>query len=153
MAQATLAGAERIAVLSHSVGAGAALLETSRNRDIAAVISIAAFAHPAQVTRRYLHRLRLPHLFTVLVMRYVEWLIGSRFAAIAPINTLCRIPCPVLLVPGRDDETVPVDDARRIADRCHAPQVRLLEIPGAEHDSTDQIQGYAGALLRFLDAS
>ena len=51
--------AEQIAVLGHSVGAGAALLETSRNRDIAAVISIAAFAHPAEVTKRYLRRLRL----------------------------------------------------------------------------------------------
>ena len=145
--------AEQIAVLGHSVGAGAALFETSRNRDIAAVISIAAFAHPAEVTKRYLHRLRLPNPITVLVIRYVEWLIEYRFAAIAPINTVCRIACPVLLVHGRDDETVPVDDARRIADRCHSPQVCLLEIPGAGHDSTDQIQRYAGELVRFLDTS
>ncbi|MFZ0791344.1 MAG: alpha/beta fold hydrolase, partial [Chromatiaceae bacterium] len=46
--------AERIAVLGHSVGAGAALFQAARNPDIAAVISIAAFAHPAQVTERYL---------------------------------------------------------------------------------------------------
>jgi pimeloyl-ACP methyl ester carboxylesterase len=145
--------AEHVAVLGHSVGAGAALLEASRNPDIAAVISIAAFAHPVEVTRRYLRRLRLPHPVTGLVIRYVEWVIGYRFEAIAPINTVCRIDCPVLLVHGRDDETVPAEDARRIAARCHAPQVRLLEIPGAGHGSTDQIQGYAGELLRFLDAS
>jgi pimeloyl-ACP methyl ester carboxylesterase len=83
----------------------------------------------------------------------VEWVIGHRFEAIAPINTVCRVACPVLLVHGRDDETVPVGDARRIADRCRAPQVRLLEIPDAAHDSTEQIQRYAGELLGFLDAS
>jgi pimeloyl-ACP methyl ester carboxylesterase len=145
--------AEQIAVLGHSLGAGAALFEASRHRDIAAVISIAAFAHPAEVTKRYLRRLRLPHPITVLVIRYVEWLIGYRFAAIAPINTVCRTACPVLLVHGRDDQTVPVEDARRIAAQCRAPHVRLLEIAGAGHDSTEQIQPYAGELLRFLEAS
>jgi len=103
------------------------------------VIGLAAFVHP-EVTRRYLHRLRLPHLFTVLVTRYVESLIEYRFAAIAPITTVCRVPCPVPLVHGRDDETVPVDDARRIVARCRASQTRILEISGARHDSTDQIQ-------------
>jgi pimeloyl-ACP methyl ester carboxylesterase len=92
------------------------------------------------VTKRYLRRLRLPHPITLPVIRDVEWLIGYRFAAIAPINTVYRIDCPVLLVNGREDETVPLDDARRIAERCRAPHVRLLEIPDAGHDSTDQIR-------------
>ena len=143
----------QVAVLGHSVGAGAALFEATRNPDIAAVISIGAFAHPAEVTQRTLRRLSLPRFVTLLVIRYVEWVIGHRFEAIAPINTVCRIACPVLLVHGRDDETVPAEDACRIAPRCHAPQVRLLVIPGAGHGSTDQIQGYAGELLRVLDAS
>jgi len=46
-----------------------------------------------------------------------------------------------------------MDDAHRIAARRHAPEVRLLVIPGAGHGSTDQIQGYGGESLRFLDAS
>jgi pimeloyl-ACP methyl ester carboxylesterase len=95
----------------------------------------------------------LPRFITWLVIRYVEWLIGYRFEAIASINTVCRIPCPVLLVHGRKDQTVPVEDARRLAARCRAPNVRLLEIAGAGHDSTDQIERHAGALLRFLDES
>jgi len=105
------------------------------------------------VTRRYLRHLHLPHLITILVIRYVEWVIGYRFETIAPVNTVCRIACPVLLVHGRDDHTVPVEDARRIAAQCHAPHVRLLEIAGAGHDSTEQIQRYAGELLRFLELS
>ena len=96
---------------------------------------------------------RPPHPITVLVIRDVEWLIGCRFAAIALIKTLCRISRPVLLVHGRDDETVPVDDARRIVARCRASQMRILEISGAGHDSTDQIQRYAGEPVRFLDTS
>jgi pimeloyl-ACP methyl ester carboxylesterase len=95
----------------------------------------------------------LPRFVTLLVIRYVEWVIGHRFEAIAPVNTVCRITCPVLLAHGREDQTVPVEDARRIAARCRAPNVRLLEIAGAGHDSTDQIERHAAELLRFLDAS
>lgn len=145
--------ARRIAVLGHSVGAGAALFEAARNPEIAAVISIGAFAHPAEVTRRYLRRLRLPHFAIFLVMRYVEWVIGYRFEVIAPINTLCKVNCPVLLVHGLDDQTVPVEDARRIVSNCRIPNVRLLEIADAGHDSTDQIERHAGELLRFLGES
>jgi pimeloyl-ACP methyl ester carboxylesterase len=83
----------------------------------------------------------------------VEWVIGYRFEAIAPVNTVSRIACPVLLVHGRDDQTVPVEDARSIAGHCRAPHVRLLEIADAGHNSTEQIQRYAGELLRFLEAS
>ena len=118
--------AGRIAVLGHSVGAGAALLETSRNPAIAAVISIAAFTHPAEVTERYLRPLRSPAFVTRLVIRYVAWVIGHRFDTIAPLNTVRHIDCPILLVHGRDDRVVPVADARRILANCRAPGARLL---------------------------
>jgi pimeloyl-ACP methyl ester carboxylesterase len=117
------------------------------------VVSIAAFAHPTEVTERYLHALHLPHVITLLVIRYVEWLIGYRFDGIAPVNTVCRIICPVLLVHGRDGQAVQVDDAHRIADRCGTPHVHLLAIADAGHDYKDQIQRYAAELLRFLEAS
>jgi len=143
--------AERIAVLGHSVGAGAALFEASRNPDISAVVSIAAFAHPAEVTERYLRHLHIPGPITRLVVRYVEWIIGHRFDCIAPINTCPCIACPVLLVHGTNDQTVPVDDARRIAARCDGAAVQLLEIEDAQHDSTEPIERHSGDLLRFLD--
>lgn len=145
--------ARRIAVLGHSVGAGAALFEASRNPDIAAVVSVAAFAHPAEVTERYLRHLHIPRPITRLVIHYVEWIIGHRFDCIAPINTCGHIPCPVLLVHGTRDRTVPVEDARRIAARCDGAAVQLLEIEDAQHDSTEPIERHSGDLLRFLDRS
>lgn len=143
--------AARIAVLGHSVGAGAALFEASRNPDIRAVISIAAFADPARVTEGYLRHLHLPRLVTRLVIRYVEWIIGFPFKTIAPMNTVRRIACPILLVHGTDDQTVPVEDARRILANCRTSQVRLLEVDGAGHDSVDKIEQHISELTRFLD--
>lgn len=142
--------ANRIAVLGHSVGAGAALFEASRNADIAAVISIAAFADPAQVTAGYLRPLHFPRLIIRLIGRYVEWIIGYRFAAIAPMNTVRWITCPILLVHGTADQTVAVADAYRILSNCGAPYARLLEIDGAGHNSVDRIERHLGDLLGFL---
>jgi alpha-beta hydrolase superfamily lysophospholipase len=145
--------ARRIAVLGHSVGAGAALFLASRVAGLSAVISIAAFAHPKEVTERYLRRLRLPRPIVGLVIRYVEWLIGYRFETIAPVNTARQIRCPVLLVHGCDDRAVPIEDARRIEANRGAARVRLMEIPGAGHDSVDRIECHVGELIAFLDQS
>jgi fermentation-respiration switch protein FrsA (DUF1100 family) len=57
----------------------------------------------------------------------------------------------VLLVHGKVDRTVPVDDARLIINGCPLPHLRLLEIEGADHGSTEEVERHIGALLRFLD--
>jgi pimeloyl-ACP methyl ester carboxylesterase len=140
----------RVAVLGHSVGAGAALFAASRNRDIAAVISIAAFADPAEVTARYLAPLYLPRWVTTLVIRYVEWVIGHRFDTIAPVRSIRQVTCPVLLMHGQADTLVPVEDARRILTQAQGQGARLLEVPGAGHDSVDRIEDHLDAILAFL---
>ena len=140
----------RVAVLGHSVGAGAALFAASRDRDIAAVISIAAFAHPAEVTARYLAPLHLPKWVTTLVIRYVEWVIGHRFDTIAPVRSIRQVACPVLLVHGQADTLVPVEDARRILAQAQGQGARLLEVPGAGHDSVERIEDHLDAMVAFL---
>ena len=143
----------QIAVLGHSVGAGAALFEATRNPHIGAVISIGAFADPAQLTERYLARLHLPRFVVELTKRYVEWVIGYRFTTIAPVNSIRRVPCPVLLVHGDQDLTVPIEDAKRIAAAADRARVRLFVIAGAGHDSVDKIEAHAAELLEFLGSA
>lgn len=141
---------DRIVLLGHSVGGGAVLFEASRRCDIAAVISIAAFAHPEWMMRRYLERLGIPNLFTRWVLHYVEWIIGHRYEEIAPMYTACRIKCPVLLVHGTADATVPVTDALAIRNHCRKNSLELLLIENADHESVDVIEDHAGELLSFL---
>ncbi|HIP52959.1 MAG TPA: alpha/beta fold hydrolase, partial [Chromatiales bacterium] len=142
----------KIVLLGHSVGAGAVLLEASRRDDIDAVVSIAAFAHPEWVMRRQLERYKLPKVLINAVLRYIEWVIGHRFVDIAPMNTACRALCPVLLVHGTDDRTVPLSDAHAIVGNCPDRNLQLLEIAGADHDSTDRIDPHAPELLAYLHA-
>ncbi|MDO6563592.1 alpha/beta hydrolase [Amphritea sp. 1_MG-2023] len=141
---------KKVALLGHSVGAGAVLFAASKRHDIAAVISVSAFAHPEWMMQRYLKTFHLPRFLRRQVMRYVEWVIAHRFTTFAPINTVCDIGCPVLIVHGKDDLVIPIEDARAILQHCQAPHLRLIEIDGAGHDSVDKIEQHAGKLIEFL---
>jgi len=139
-----------IALLGHSVGGGAVLLTASRRSDIDAVISVSAFAHPEWMMRRFLKRLHLPGPLINLVIRYVEWVIGYRYEEIAPINTICHIYCPVLLVHGKADRTVPVEDALTIVQGCRQPHIKLLTVENADHASVEKIKTHKKELVGFL---
>ncbi len=66
------------------------------------------------------------------------------------MHTTCLIRCPVLLVHGSADETVPMSDALAIRDQCNKNSVELLLIEGADHESVDKIEEHAEQLIEFL---
>ena len=143
----------KIALLGHSVGGGAVLLAASRRSDIDAVISVSAYAHPKWMMQRYLKQAHIPAPLITFVIRYVEWLIGYRYEDIAPINTICHIKCPVLLVHGNADQTVPVEDALSIERGCRRPHIRLLTVDDAGHGSVEKIRVHEEELVQFLQDS
>lgn len=144
------AASQKLVLLGHSVGAGAVLLSASRRNDIAAVISIAAFAHPEWVMRRHLQGFKLPATLIRLVNHYVQWVIGHPFAAIAPINRVGAIQCPILLVHGSSDEIVPLTDAYAIAASCPRKDLTVLQIPDAGHTSVEKVEAHQHRLVEFL---
>ena len=145
--------AARLGVIGHSVGAGAALLAASRRSDLRAVVSLAAFAHPAGMMRRWLASKRVPHWpFGAYILAYVQRVIGFRFDDIAPCHTIARVTCPVLLVHGLEDDTVPVDEARQIHAARSSDAVELLLVPGS-HDDYGDVTRHLVQLGDFLDRS
>ncbi|HRQ58940.1 MAG TPA: alpha/beta fold hydrolase [Azoarcus taiwanensis] len=143
----------RIALVGHSVGAGAVLLAASRRDDVSAVVSLAAFSHPVAMMRRFLAHKRVPFLpVGWLVLRYVEHVIGHRFDDIAPVTSISRIRCPTLLVHGAEDTTVPPSEAALIHAARRGEHVRLRIIAGSHDDFGDpkDIAGEIVALTTFL---
>lgn len=144
---------QRIALLGHSVGAAAALLLAARRSEVAAVVSIAAFAHPETVMRRYLAARRVPFRpFGWYVLRYVQKTIGHRFAQIAPQHTMAHIACPVLLVHGADDTTVPVDDALLIHAARRDERSKLMLVAGS-HENYRELEARADEVIAFVDGA
>lgn len=152
LALAPQVDATRMAVIGHSVGAGAALLSATLRADIRAVISISAFAHPYEVMRRFLATHHIPY-FAVgwYVLRHVQHVIGARFDDIAPLRSIAHVRCPVLLVHGKDDDMVPFEDARRLLAAGRAGQVELLAVDG-RHDPIEALQAEQRQLVGFLKA-
>jgi uncharacterized protein len=139
---------DRVAVLGHSVGAAAALLHASRHHDVRAVVSLSSFAHPHEVMRRFMADKRVPYpVLGWYVLRHVQRVIGSTFDAIAPVRTITRVRCPVLLVHGQQDRTVPFDDARRL--QAASADAQLLPVAG-DHDLREALMPQADQLVDFL---
>lgn len=142
----------RIAIMGHSVGGAAALLVASRRHDIRAVISLSAFDHPERVMRTYLARAKIPFIpLGWLVCRYVERIIGHRFDAIAPVNTIGGIRCPVLIGHGADDILVLPEAANAIHARAAPGLAQLALLEGTGHDEPVCYDRISMILTGFLD--
>ena len=76
--------------------------------------------------------------------------IGARFDAFAPINTIVGVRCPILLVHGRADATVPVDDARRLLAASNHAQLLLVD---GDHDLRQELVQHMPEVVEFLQAA
>jgi dipeptidyl aminopeptidase/acylaminoacyl peptidase len=140
----------RLAVIGHSVGAGAALLSATRRHDLRAVVSLSAFAHPREVMRRFLGAARIPYpVLGWYVLRHVQRVIGARFDDIAPLTSMARVLCPVLLMHGAEDATVPFEDARRLLAAGRPGQVRSIAMKGG-HDPGQALAEHLPQVIGFL---
>ena len=142
-----------LALFGHSLGGGAVLLVAAERDDISAVISLATFAHPADMMRRFMKNARIPDLLAPAVLSYVEFIIGRKYDDIAPINTVGKIKCPVLMVHGEADRTVPVSDLKAIRDKYQGQGPEFEIIPKAGHTSLKRFDENASVFLDFLEVA
>lgn len=146
----------RLALLGHSVGAGACLLHAAQGQPrVAAVVSLSAFAHPAEVMRRWLAEHRLPQrVVGQAILAHVQEVIGAQFDEIAPLHTIARSTAQVLLVHGRQDEAVPFTDVERLAEAAWdaGGHVRMLAVDGP-HDLREALAPHAHEIIDFLTAA
>jgi alpha-beta hydrolase superfamily lysophospholipase len=141
----------KVVVLGHSIGAAAAILSASRRDDIDLLIGIAGFAHPKLVMNRHLDRGWLPGFIKPIIMGYIQWVIGSNFEDIAPMNRIVDVECPVLLTHGMDDETVPISDMYLIKESALRSNITTISIEGARHTSLTQFNQNSARLIGFIE--
>ena len=138
-----------VIAIGHSVGAGAVLLSASRTQ-WAGIVSLSAFAHPKDMMHRYMDEHKIPRRWIQpWIINQVQAIIGARFDEIAPVNTVKTIKCPILLVHGKEDKEVPVNEAQRIFQE--APQgTRSIFLDGTGHDLRPAISKLGPDVISFL---
>ena len=140
----------RVGLLGHSVGAGAVLLHAARAGGVKAIVGLSAFAHPREMMERWMQAQRIPRRWVgAAILEHVQDVIGERFDHIAPLHQLPRIECPVLLVHGAQDGTVPLSDAHRL--KAALRHGELLVVDG-DHDLRPALAPHAERLVGFLAA-
>ena len=137
--------------VGHSFGASAALLLAARRRDLAGVIALAPFAHPAQVIRPYLRQRHVPTFLLPLVLGYIQRVTGHRFEDVAPINHVADIACPVLLLHGEADGVVPLAEIVPLVERFPPGRAHLQAVPQAGHQVGSLLESELPAVLNFLN--
>ncbi|MBK5227324.1 MAG: alpha/beta fold hydrolase [Actinobacteria bacterium] len=137
-----------VVLLGHSVGAGAALL-AARGYRVAGVIAVACMAHPREMMQASMARAGIPRPLVRYVLWRVQRILGQRFDDFAPVNTIRDISCPVLIVHGDEDTTVPLSDAHRL-ERVAGDRARLLVVRGADHRSREAFLQHATEITAFV---
>jgi uncharacterized protein len=100
------------------------------------------------VMERWLQQHHIPRRWIgAAILDHVQEVIGERFDHIAPEHQLPRIACPVLLVHGDQDQTVPVSDARRLQASLRCGELLVVE---GRHDMRASLAPHAGQLVRFF---
>ena len=140
---------ECVALVGHSVGAGAALLVASRGARIAAVVSIVVMCHSGTFMRAAMRARGIPRPVISLVCRGIECTIGLPFDEFAPVSTIARLRVPVSLIHGGRDEVVAPTDAI-LLERASRGRAQLLILPEATHASMEAFFPAAPAIIAFL---
>jgi dipeptidyl aminopeptidase/acylaminoacyl peptidase len=148
--------ADRIGILGTSLGAGAAIIASGEEPEVAAIWADSGFADLTEVLRHQVAGYGLPFFMADLAIE-VGRLRGEDIAT-RPIDSLDRLAGrPIAIVAGEDDGSIPVDQARRLADaaRAHGSQPLVWILPGVGHTWAMRAEPaeYERRLIAFFDGS
>ncbi len=103
---------EKIGVIGLSIGGAAAIYAASHDYRIKALATVGAFSHPGKIMRHEFSKRHIPFYPLVwLAFNHMERRIGAKFDEFAPVKNIRYVKSNLLLIHGRDDETVPVSHA------------------------------------------
>src|SRR5215204_6489265 len=142
---------EEVVLHGFSLG-GATVLRAAPESGVAAVVEESAYADLPLMLRQQLPKVSgLPSFFTLAIFLMGKLFLGIDPWAVRPeedARRLCQEGIPMLIIHSTDDETTPIEHARRIKAAC--PEATLWRIEGYEHAGAYAHPEYRQRILSFL---
>jgi len=147
-----LPASSTIGYIGHSMGGAVGVLRASQDRRIQFLVSVAGMVHTAEFAKREFGELK-PGVDCMWDKPGCVYSTAYRDAMNATGNVLAaaqKVTVPWLLIHGTDDTVVPVQDSRDI--RELRPDVKLVEISGADHLFADHTPAAVPAVVEWIRA-
>ena len=145
---------QKIGVIGHSIGGGAAINAASQNEHIQAVVGVGAFSHPIQVMKKELNARFIPfYPFAWLFFKYWGKRANLDYEKIAPVNNMPEVMGRILLIHSQDDKIVPISQARDLLNSANSGKTEFWEIQGTGHSDYSSHPQFWDRLIKFLEDS
>jgi dipeptidyl aminopeptidase/acylaminoacyl peptidase len=130
----------KIGILGSSMGGTVALLFAAEEKRVAALVTIAAPFHPEKITERLLipeeARQWRTRGYVIYHGQRINVSLLDDLERIDVPGAARKISCPVLVIHGDGDDTVPVEEARELYVELQGPK-KLSIFEGADHRLTE----------------
>ncbi|MCF7804005.1 MAG: alpha/beta fold hydrolase [Candidatus Marinimicrobia bacterium] len=144
---------QRIGLMGHSFGAAATIMESSRDKRIAAFVADGSFANPMDILKEMMESKKVPYIpLGWLIRQYIQMRLNATFDQIAPENRITSTQSPGLLIHGDKDPVIPVEDSHRILGNA-GENVQLWIANGCDHSNTPEHPDFQNVLRNFLRQS
>lgn len=145
-----------IGYLGISMGAAIGILTAAEDPRIRVLVCDSSYAWLGAMVGRYqrmaYHLPAIPFGWVTAAM--LAWALRTPLSALDPVRAIGRVRCPVLILHGEDDVSIPVSQARALYAAAREPKT-LWTVPGAGHvaASWQDESGYRQCVLAFLERS
>jgi len=145
---------QSLGILGLSMGGAAAIYAASKDKRINAVVTVGAFAHPADVMRLEFKKRHIPYFPMVwLLFEYIQYLMKARFNNFAPEKNIYLSEASFMLIHGKEDKTAPVEQAERLYKAAKPENAKLWMIDEMGHSNCHEHPEMKSRLLDFLQSN
>ncbi len=129
-------------------------MPSAHDERIKSIVTVGAFANPLDVMKLQLSKRHVPYYpVGLILLRYLEFLVGFKFNEIAPEKHIQHTDAKILLIHGTDDLTIPISHAKRLINDSKKDNVELWEIENRGHSDCHKEEGYWNKINQFLAES
>ncbi len=142
---------KNIGVIGLSIGGAATIYAAGHDDRIKCGITVGAFANPLNMMRHQLSSHYVPfYPIGWLLIKYLQKRVGFQFEEIAPERFIGKTNAKILLIHGKNDETVPFSNAERLV-ASGKENISLWGIPGRGHSDCHLEKGFWEKVESFLN--